>query len=103
MSQRFQCQLVLCNATLAAQAHAIPWIWTRQEDTDMSIDTLEAIYIGQVGIFWKNNFPSTFCFSPTAEALGSSAIVKVSEQTGAAPKPIPPRFQSQGSQVKVPK
>ena len=31
-------------------------------------------------------------FSPTAEALGSSAIVKVSEQTGAAPKPIPPRF-----------
>ena len=25
-------------------------------------------------------------------ALGSSAIVKVSEQTGAAPKPIPPRF-----------
>jgi hypothetical protein len=24
--------------------------------------------------------------------LGSSAIVKVSEQTGAAPKPIPPRF-----------
>ena len=44
-----------------------------------------------------------FCFSPTAEALGSSAIVKVSEQTGAAPKPIPTRFQSQGSQVKVPK
>ena len=42
-------------------------------------------------------------YSPTAEALGSSAIVKVSEQTGAAPKPIPPRFQSQGSQVKVPK
>ena len=31
-------------------------------------------------------------FSPTAEALGSSAIVKVSEQTGAAPKPIPSRF-----------
>jgi hypothetical protein len=27
-------------------------------------------------------------FSPTAEALGSSAIVKVSEQTGAAPKPL---------------
>ena len=25
-------------------------------------------------------------------SLGSSAIVKVSEQTGAAPKPIPPRF-----------
>ena len=40
-------------------------------------------------------------FSPTAEALGSSAIVKVSEQTGAAPKPIPPRFPSKGSQVKV--
>jgi hypothetical protein len=35
--------------------------------------------------------------------LGSSAIVKVSEQTGAAPKPIPPRFPSKGSQVKVPK
>ena len=45
------------------------------------------------------------CFSPTAEALGSSAIVKVSEQTGAAPKPIPPRFPSKGSQgsLKVPK
>jgi len=47
-------------------------------------------------------------FSPTAEALGSSAIVKVSEQTGAAPKPIPPRFPSKGFQgfegsLKVPK
>ena len=43
-------------------------------------------------------------YSPTAEALGSSAIVKVSEQTGAAPKPIPPRFPSKGSQgsLKVP-
>jgi len=43
-------------------------------------------------------------FFPTAEALGSSAITKFSEQTGAAPKPIPPRFPSkryhgsQGSQ-----
>ena len=71
MSQRFQCQLVLCNATVAAQAHAIPWNWTRQEDTDMSIDTLEAIYIGQVGIFWKNNFPSTFCFFGTQNLNGS--------------------------------
>ena len=44
---------------------------------------------------------SNMAFSPTAEALGSSAIVKVSEQTGAAPKPIPPRFP-QGF-LKVPK
>ena len=50
-----------------------------------------------------SNFSNFSNFSPTAEALGSSAIVKVSEQTGAAPKPIPPRFPSKGSQVKVPK
>ena len=31
-------------------------------------------------------------FPQQQNALGSSAIVKVSEQTGAAPKPIPPRF-----------
>ena len=35
----------------------------------------------------KNNL-----FPQQQNALGSSAIVKVSEQTGAAPKPIPPRF-----------
>ena len=33
-----------------------------------------------------------FFFPQQQNALGSSAIVKVSEQTGAAPKPIPPRF-----------
>ena len=45
-------------------------------------------------------------FPQQQNALGSSAIVKVSEQTGAAPKPIPPRFPgskerfpSKGSQV----
>ena len=52
----------------------------------------------------EQNQPVEFhFFPPTAEALGSSAIVKVSEQTGAAPKPIPPMFPSKGSQVKVPK
>ena len=43
-------------------------------------------------------------FSPTAQALGSSAMVKVSEQAGAAPNRfphIPPRFQGKGSQVQV--
>ena len=40
------------------------------------------------------------CFSPTAEALGSSVKIKVSEQTGAAPKPIPPRFPNKGSPSK---
>ena len=45
---------------------------------------------------------SDVCFFPQQQnALGSSAIVKASEQTGAAPKPIPPRFP--GSQVKVPR
>ena len=37
----------------------------------------------------KNHLP---IFPQQQNALGSSAIVKVSEQTGAAPKPIPPRF-----------
>ena len=31
-------------------------------------------------------------FPQQQNALGSSAIVKVSEQAGAAPQPIPPRF-----------
>ena len=53
--------------------------------------------------FFSVLYASMMFYSPTAEALGSSAIVKVSEQTGAAPKPIPPRFPSKGSQVKVPK
>ena len=58
-------------------------------------------YIGNVII------PTDELFFPQQQnALGSSAIVKVSEQTGAAPKPIPPRFpgskyrfSSKGSQV----
>ena len=39
-------------------------------------------------------------FPKQQNALGSSAIVKVSEQTGAAPKPIPPRFP--GSKYRFP-
>ena len=39
-------------------------------------------------------------FPQQQNALGSSAIVKVSEQTGAAPKPIPPRFP--GSKYRFP-
>ena len=54
-------------------------------------------------IAWTMRHDVKHVFFSTAEALGSSAIVKVSEQTGAAPKPIPPRFPSKGSQVKVPK
>ena len=38
-------------------------------------------------------------FPQQQNALGSSAIVKVSEQTRAAPKPIPPQVPSKGSQV----
>ena len=40
---------------------------------------------------FKKRFKIVF-FPQQQNALGSSAIVKVSEQTGAAPKPIPPRF-----------
>ena len=39
-------------------------------------------------------------FPQQQNALGSSAIVKVSEQTGAAPKLIPPRFP--GSKYRFP-
>ena len=41
-----------------------------------------------------------FLFPQQQNALGSSAIVKVSEQTGAAPKLIPPRFP--GSKYRFP-
>ena len=49
--------LVFFIATVAAQGHAMGPLG--QEDTDMSIDTLEAIYIGQagwMGISWKNTW-----------------------------------------------
>ena len=52
---------------------------------------------------WKVNLPEvlTIRFFPQQQnALGSSAIVKVSEQTGAAPKLIPPRFP--GSKYRFP-
>ena len=48
---------------------------------------------------WTVNGRLVF-FPQQQNALGSSAIVKVSEQTGAAPKPIPPRFP--GSKYRFP-
>ena len=47
-----------------------------------------------IRLFSKRIFPQQ------QNALGSSAIVKVSEQTGAAPKLIPPRFP--GSKYRFP-
>ena len=51
----------------------------------------------QVGRIWGWEYffggnDDEHVFPQQQNALGSSAIVKVSEQTGAAPKPIPPRF-----------
>ena len=63
---------------------------TTNHDTDVHVSLvfIPIIYILYIYIWlvvW-NIFPQQ------QNALGSSAIVKVSEQTGAAPKPIPPRF-----------
>ena len=49
------------------------------------------------GFFFSGEF---FIVPQQQNALGSSAIVKVSEQTEAAPKPIPPRFP--GSKYRFP-
>ena len=53
--------------------------------------------------WWHSNWHFSFfyyVFPQQQNALGSSAIVKVSEQTGAAPKFIPPRFP--GSKYRFP-
>ena len=55
-------------------------------------------YVHRFFQFWK--MPQNLIFPQQQNALGSSAIVKVSEQTGAAPKLIPPRFP--GSKYRFP-
>ena len=61
-------------------------LWVHQE-ISMAIVKAMLVYQRVADV----NLLQTF-FPQQQNALGSSAIVKVSEQTGAAPKPIPPRF-----------
>ena len=118
--QQGACNVVICTACVTACARGSAWeaacrvLWEmrrgRVEPNEFTASAVISAY--QKGQKWQEALEILECrweeyggweyffggnddehvFPQQQNALGSSAIVKVSEQTGAAPKPIPPRF-----------